>query len=165
MLGLVLGPHRLGMALMLISSALCWACLLYWPTNYQQFAVLLPCCAFYWGWACHHVTGLGPKLGLVLRLLLGLGVPPCRKQAGSAFGQLVLRRLLSAPDHASGCLRLRPAAANRPLGPRWHPGHTSLAFHIQVLSYGGLVLATAIGVTLHPQRAEILESLSQVSWT
>ena len=35
----------------------------------------------------------------------------------------------------------------------------------QVLSYGGLVLATALGVALHPQRATILDSLSQVSWT
>jgi hypothetical protein len=70
------------MALMIISSALCWSarcptlaltctltptltrtatltlarsCLLYWPTNYQQFAVLLPCCTFYWGWASNHV--------------------------------------------------------------------------------------------------------------
>jgi len=34
-----------------------------------------------------------------------------------------------------------------------------------VLSYGGLVLATALGVALHPQRATILDSLSQVSWT
>ena len=35
----------------------------------------------------------------------------------------------------------------------------------RVLSYGGLVLATAIGVASHPERAAILESLSQVSWT
>ena len=31
------------------------SCLLYWPTNYQQFAVLLPCCSFFWSWACNHV--------------------------------------------------------------------------------------------------------------
>ena len=31
------------------------SCLLYWPTNYQQFAVLLPCCCFFWSWACNHV--------------------------------------------------------------------------------------------------------------
>lgn len=35
----------------------------------------------------------------------------------------------------------------------------------RVLSYGGLVLATAIGVASHRERAAILESLSQVSWT
>ena len=58
-LGLVLGPHRLGMAVMLISSALCWSCLLFWPTNYQQFGVLLPCCGFFWGWACKNRL-LGP---------------------------------------------------------------------------------------------------------
>eukprot|EP00964_Phaeocystis_antarctica_P110949 scaffold75294_cov54-Phaeocystis_antarctica.AAC.1 len=37
-------------------------------------------------------------------------VCPCRDQAGSAFGRLALRRLLSAPDRASGCpKRLRAA--------------------------------------------------------
>ena len=35
----------------------------------------------------------------------------------------------------------------------------------RVLSYGGLVLATAMGVASHPERTAILESLSQVSWT
>ena len=35
----------------------------------------------------------------------------------------------------------------------------------RVLSYGGLVLATAIGVASHRERHAILESLSQVSWT
>ena len=44
---------------------------------------------------------------------------PCRDQAGAGFGQLALRRLLSAPEHASGCPKLRPASANRPLVPRW----------------------------------------------
>ena len=33
------------------------------------------------------------------------------KQGSSAFGQLALGRLLSAPDHATGCLKLRPASA------------------------------------------------------
>ena len=33
------------------------------------------------------------------------------------------RRPLSAPEHASGCPKLRPASANQPLGPRWHPGN------------------------------------------
>ena len=41
-----------------------------------------------------------------------------RKQGGSAFGQLALPRLLSAPDHASGCPKLRPASGNQPAGPR-----------------------------------------------
>ena len=58
-LGLVLGHHRLGMAMMPISSALCWSCLFFWPTNYQQFGVLLPCCGFFWGWACKNRL-LGP---------------------------------------------------------------------------------------------------------
>ena len=35
------------------------------------------------------------------------------------FGQLALRRPLSAPDHASGRPKLRPASANQPLGARW----------------------------------------------
>ena len=47
------------------------------------------------------------------------GKSPCRKQAGSAFGQLAPRRLLSALDHAPGCPKLRPASANQPAGPRW----------------------------------------------
>ena len=42
-----------------------------------------------------------------------------RKQGGAGFGQLALRRLLSAPDRASGGPELRPASANQPLGPRW----------------------------------------------
>ena len=45
--------------------------------------------------------------------------PRCRKQAGSGYGQLALRRLLSATDDASGCPRLRPASANLPLGRLW----------------------------------------------
>ena len=40
-----------------------------------------------------------------------------------ASSQLALPRLLSAPDHAAGCPKLRPASANAPLGPCWHPGH------------------------------------------
>ena len=40
------------------------------------------------------------------------------KQGGSGFGQLALRRPLSALDRASGCPELRPAPANQPLGPR-----------------------------------------------
>eukprot|EP00964_Phaeocystis_antarctica_P006472 scaffold3500_cov56-Phaeocystis_antarctica.AAC.2 len=42
----------------------------------------------------------------------------CRKQGSAAFGQLAaLRRLLSAPGHASGCTKLRPASGNQPFGP------------------------------------------------
>ena len=51
MLGLVLGPSRLGMPLMPISSALCWSLLAYWPIYYQPFGFLLPCAGFYWCWA------------------------------------------------------------------------------------------------------------------
>ena len=42
----------------------------------------------------------------------------CREQAGSACGQLALRRRLSASQHASGCPKARPASANPPLGRR-----------------------------------------------
>ena len=40
-------------------------------------------------------------------------------QAGSGLGQLALRRLPSAPEHASGGPKLRPASANQPLVPHW----------------------------------------------
>ena len=40
---------------------------------------------------------------------------------------LSLRRLLSAPDRASGCPRLRPASANQPLGTAL-AGHADLYF-------------------------------------
>ena len=39
-----------------------------------------------------------------------------RNRAGAAFGQLALRRLLSAPEHAPGCPELRPASATQPVG-------------------------------------------------
>jgi len=58
-LGLVLGPARLGMGLMLVSSALSWSLLLFWPTYYQPFGFLLPCCGFFWCWACKNRL-LGP---------------------------------------------------------------------------------------------------------
>ena len=38
------------------------SCLLYWPTNYQQFAFLLPCCSFFWSWACDHAE-VKPDMG------------------------------------------------------------------------------------------------------
>eukprot|EP00964_Phaeocystis_antarctica_P010002 scaffold5453_cov58-Phaeocystis_antarctica.AAC.6 len=50
-----------------------------------------------------------------------------RKQGGTGFGQLALRRLLSAPDHAPGCPKLRPASANQPNGLRW-PATQALVF-------------------------------------
>ena len=40
-------------------------------------------------------------------------------QAGSGLGPLALRRLPSAPEHASGGPKLRPASANQPLVPHW----------------------------------------------
>ena len=39
--------------------------------------------------------------------------PTSRKQAGSAFGQLALRRLRLAPDHASGCPGPQPRPISR----------------------------------------------------
>ena len=54
----------------------------------------------------------------------------CRNQVGSAFGQLALRRLVSAPTYAPRCPRLRPASANQPWGG-FGPvlaGHLGLAF-------------------------------------
>ena len=45
-------------------------------------------------------------------------------EGGSDFGQLaLLRRLHSAPDHAPGCFKLRPASAHEPLLRLWL-GHT-----------------------------------------
>ena len=51
----------------------------------------------------------------------GSGDELCRKQAGrhAAFGQLARRRLLSAPERASGCPKLRPGSTEQPVGPRW----------------------------------------------
>ena len=117
MLGLVLGPHRLGMALMLISSALCWACLLYWPTNYQQFAVLLPCCAFYWGWACHHVES---KLAQPSASWCsgGCSQRQITPQAASGSGQQrPIDRLGRAGTRTTPALFPTQACKNRLLGP------------------------------------------------
>ena len=52
-----------------------------------------------------------------------------RKQAGSAFGQLGGGRLLSAPEHAPGCPKLRPASAK---SAAWAAlaGHIGLGFDI-----------------------------------
>ena len=50
----------------------------------------------------------------------------CRKQAGSGCGQVALRRLVSAPDQASGCSKLRdkPRRLDRCGRPR-SPHHVS----------------------------------------
>eukprot|EP00964_Phaeocystis_antarctica_P003875 scaffold2071_cov56-Phaeocystis_antarctica.AAC.12 len=81
-----------------------------------------------------------------------------RKQDGTVFGQLALRRLLSAPDHASGRPSLGPHSANQPLGPCWHPGHIGLVFdtapcrQLQLLegvSAGGLGLKDALDGRAH----------------
>ena len=38
--------------------------------------------------------------------------------------------VLSAPEPGLGLRRgIRPASANQPLGPRWHPGHTGHTGH------------------------------------
>ena len=59
----------------------------------------------------------------------GASVPVSERQSGSAFGQLALLRLLSAPGHASGCPKRWLASADPPLGPSW-PATTGLAFDI-----------------------------------
>ena len=51
------------------------------------------------------------------------------KVARPSASWLCLRRPLSAPEHASGCPKLRPASANPPLGPRW-PAIQALVFEI-----------------------------------
>ena len=63
---------------------------------------------------------VAPAQGLEDELLFTEGTGPCRKQAGSAFGQLALWRLLSAPGHAGGCFQLQstPHAAPGPGQPR-----------------------------------------------
>lgn len=58
-LGFVLGPARIGMALMLGSTALCWSMVACWPTHYQPFGFLLPSSGFFWCWACKNRL-LGP---------------------------------------------------------------------------------------------------------
>eukprot|EP00964_Phaeocystis_antarctica_P143370 scaffold108915_cov60-Phaeocystis_antarctica.AAC.2 len=44
--------------------------------------------------------------------------PGSKREVAQASARLALRTLLSAPDRAPGCPKLRPAAANQPLGPR-----------------------------------------------
>ena len=50
------------------------------------------------------------------------------KVGGTGFGQLALRRLPSAPDHASGCPKLQPASANQPFGP-YRPATQACFWH------------------------------------
>ena len=65
----------------------------------------------------------------LLRNLCRSVISSCRGKASwLRLGQLALRRPLSAPDRASGRPELRPASANQPLGPRWHPGQTGPGF-------------------------------------
>eukprot|EP00964_Phaeocystis_antarctica_P001421 scaffold743_cov47-Phaeocystis_antarctica.AAC.2 len=60
------------------------------------------------------------------------GSSPCQKQAG--FGQLALRRLLSAPDHASGCPARRHASAHQPRGQQRIPHAATLCVQSATLS-------------------------------
>ena len=52
------------------------------------------------------VVQFEPLAGLRYRVT---GAQRCRKQGGTLFGQLALRSLVSAPDHAPGCPKLRTA--------------------------------------------------------
>ena len=87
----------------------------------------------------------------------------------SAFASVRVRVRLRLRLRLRVRLRLRLRVSPNP-NPHPHPhpnpnqgvNSGSLA---RVLSYGGLVLATASGVASHRERAAILESLSQVSWT
>ena len=56
------------------------------------------------------------------------GPEPTWNRVAQASAGWLLRRLLTAPDLASGCPTSRLASATQPLGPRWHPGHTGLDF-------------------------------------
>jgi len=60
----------------------------------------------------------------------------CGKQGGSAFGQLPLWRLLSAPDHASGRPGASPSLGQSPV---WATlvGHIGLVFHMARVPAGG----------------------------
>eukprot|EP00964_Phaeocystis_antarctica_P088636 scaffold56425_cov71-Phaeocystis_antarctica.AAC.2 len=60
---------------------------------------------------------------LVKVLAVGTGEP----RLPPDFGQLALRGLLSAPDHASGCPGPRPASADQPLGPLWPATQASVS--------------------------------------
>ena len=62
-----------------------------------------------WGPLCEAL----PIAPLATELAEAALVDACdRNQGGTGLGQLVLRRLVSAPEHASGCPELRPAPAN-----------------------------------------------------
>ena len=63
--------------------------------------------------------GLEVRSSLLVQTGADGRIHPCRKQGGTDFDQLALRGLLSAPDDALGCPKLRPASsANQALGPR-----------------------------------------------
>ena len=79
-------------------------------------------------------------------------------QGGSGFGQLALRRLLSAPAHASDCPELRPASANQPLVPRW-PAIPAV-FSTQALRASGKwhseLAASLAGCAIEPDGVRVL---------
>ena len=69
------------------------------------------------------------------------GAAPCQKQAGTGCGQLALRRLLSAPEHASGCPELRPASPTSRLGRAGTQALSALRVDTQVVRCTERVLA------------------------
>ena len=82
-------------------------------TSYAASTLLLTLKLIYSNYVCARARAMPP---VACSECSGV----CRKQCGSGFCQLGLRRLLSSPDHASGCPKLRPqASANQPLGQRW----------------------------------------------
>ena len=85
------------------------------PARLRTGSMLLRCAVPTCLYMPHPVTSACTvwSMGTVCRSHL------CGKQGGSDLGQLALRRPPSAPDRASGYPELRPASANRPLGPRW----------------------------------------------
>ena len=86
------------------------------------------------------------NLMLATTQIFMIGTLLCRNQAGSAVGQLALRRPLSAPNHASGCPELRPASANQPLGPCWPAIYRTHSRHRHAA-------ARAAGAAAHRRRA------------
>ena len=109
----------------------------------------------------------GARLLLYLGLLVAARLSPWYRdhsalaQAGPPDAAVKVLGFLTAVALCSGSWGLVDVAVEK-LTQCLGSGGSSLA---PVLSYGGLVLATTIGVALHPRRAAILDSLSQVSWT
>lgn len=109
----------------------------------------------------------GARLLLYLGLLVAARLSPWYQdhsalaQAGPPDAAVKVLGFLTAVALCSGSWGLVDVAVEK-LTQCLGSGGSSLA---PVLSYGGLVVATTIGVALHPRRAAILDSLSQVSWT